>query len=164
VALRISVKGSDALKDMIWSLNQADREVQKQIRVQTKANLTRPWKDEIDRRAHTKLEQRVISDTATVVVSNQNIRIQSAAKGRKLKGGLQPKVHYRAVEFGSGHQQRTYTRKGYKVTRNTTAQFKPRTKEGYVFYPAAKEMIPRLASLWVQTVVKTYADIFDGKS
>jgi hypothetical protein len=49
------------------------------------------------------------------------------------------------------------------VTRNTTAQFKPRNRSGYVFYPAAKEMIPRLASLWVQTVVKTFADIFEGK-
>ena len=163
MALRISVKGSDALKDMIWSLNQADREVQKQIRVQTKANLTRPWKAEIDRRAGTKLERRVISDTATVVVSNQNIRIQSAAKGRKLKGGLSPKVDYAPIEFGAGHKKVTYTRKGHRVTRNTTAQFKPRNRKGYVFYPAAREMIPRLASLWVQTVVKTFADVFEGR-
>ena len=154
--------------DMVWAINQSDREVQKQIRVQTKANLTKPWLAEVRSRASTKLEKRVISDTATVVVSNQNIRIQSAAKGRRLEGGLNPKGHYRAVEFGSGHQKRTYTRKGRKsgthtVTRNTTAQFKDRTKTGYVFYPAAREMIPRLASLWVQTTVKVYADIFDGK-
>ena len=54
-------------------------------------------------------------------------------------------------------------RKGHKVTRNTTAQFKQRNMKGYVFYPAAREMIPRLARLWVQTVVKTYALIFEAK-
>jgi hypothetical protein len=67
------------------------------------------------------------------------------------------------VEFGAAHKKVTYTRDGHRVTRNTTAQFKGRRRAGYVFYPAAKKMIPRLASLWVQTVVKTYADIFEGR-
>lgn len=161
--MRIDVRGSDELRDVILAINKSDREVQRAIRTFTKAELTTPWLQAINQHASTKLEHRVIAATATVTVSNQNIRITSAAKGRPLKGGLNPKVDYAPVEFGAGKSKRTYTRKGHSVTRNTTAQFKARNRSGYVFYPAASAMIPRLASLWVQTVVKTYALIFDGK-
>jgi hypothetical protein len=161
--MRIDVRGSDALRDVVLAINQSDREVQRAIRTFTKARLTRPWLEAISKEATTSLERRVISATATVSVSNQNIRIQSAAKGRKLSGGLQPKVDYAPVEFGSGIHKTTYSRKGHRVTRTTGTQFKRPKRRGYVFYPAASKMIPRLASLWVQTVVKTYADIFDGK-
>jgi hypothetical protein len=161
--VRIDVQGSQELQDVILALKNSDAEVRKQIRGQTKGNLTRPWLDAIEAEASTTLERRVIAATATVAVSDQNIRIQSAAKGRKLSGGLLPKVDYGPVEFGAAHKKISYTRDGHRVTRNTTAQFKPRNRKGYVFYPAAREMIPRLASLWVQTVVKTYADIFEGK-
>ena len=161
--MRLDVRGSRELRDVILAINQSDREVQSAIRSYTKAELTRPWLEAINSRASSTLERRVISATATVAVSNQNIRIQSAAKGRKLSGGLQPKVDYPPVEWGAGKRKATYTRKGHRVTRNTTAQFKGPNRRGYVFYPAAREMIPRLASLWVQTVVKVYADIFEGR-
>jgi hypothetical protein len=32
-----------------------------------------------------------------------------------------------------------------------------------VFYPAAREMIPRLAALWIQTTVRTIAEALEGK-
>ena len=152
------------LQGVIIALKHSDAETRKAIRTYTKSTMTRPWLDAIERQASTRLERRVISDSATVAVSDQNIRIQSAAKGRMLSGGLVPKKDYAPVEFGAGHKKVTYTRQGHRVTRNTTAQFKSHNRSGYVFYPAAKEMIPRLASLWVQTVVKTFADIFEGKS
>ena len=34
-------------------------------------------------------------------MSNQNVRIQAANKGRRLSGGLDPKTDYPAVEFGA---------------------------------------------------------------
>lgn len=161
--MRIDVRGSAELRDVVLAINQSDREIQRAIRTFTKAEITRPWLEAISDQASTPLERRVIANTATVAVSNQNIRIQSAAKGRKLSGGLQPKTDYAPVEFGAAPRKQTYTRKGHKVKRNTTAQFRRPNRNGYVFYPAASRMIPRLASLWVQTVVKTYGDIFDGK-
>lgn len=163
--MRIDVRGSDALQDIVLAINQSDREVQRVIRTYTKSELTRPWLEAINQRASTTLERRVISATATVSVSNQNVRIQAAAKGRKLSGGLDPKTDFPAVEFGANRgKTTTYTRKGSRVKRHTARQMRPRKKGGYVFYPAAGEMIPRLARLWVQTVVKVYGDIFDGKA
>lgn len=162
--MRIDVRGSDELQDVILALKNSDAETRRAIRTFTKAEMVRPWLEAISKEASSATETRVIAATATVAVSDQNIRIQSAAKGRKLSGGLLPKVDYGPVEFGANHQKKTYTRKGHRVTRNTTAQFKPRNRKGYVFYPAARDMVPRLARLWVQTVVKTYADIFEGRS
>lgn len=161
--MRIDVSGSQELQDVALALQNSDRDTRRAIRTFTKAELTRPWLTAIDSEATTRLEKIVISETATVQVSDQNIRIQSAAKGRQRSGGLSPKHDYAAVEFGAGHKKKTYTREGHKVTRNTTAQFRGRRTQGYVFYPAAADMIPRLASLWVQTVVKTIGLIFDGK-
>lgn len=162
--MRIDVRGSQELKDIVLAINRSDTAVQRAIRSFTKARLTRPWLDAINDNASTTLERRVIASTATVAVSNQNIRIQSAAKGRPLSGGLNPKTDYASVEFGGNREKKvTYGRKGGRVTRRTARQLRPRNGRGYVFYPAATRMIPRLASLWVQTVVKTYADIFDGK-
>lgn len=161
--MRVDVRGSEELRDVVLAINRSDRDVQRVIRQYTKSELTGPWLNELNQRASTVLEHRVVSQTATIAVSNQNIRVQSAAKGRKMTGGLLPKVDYPAVEFGAKQQKVTYKRKGHDVTRNTRAQLRPRNLKGYVFYPAARHMIPRLASLWVQTVVRTYADIFDGK-
>ena len=118
----------------------------------------------INKEADDTVQRRVISATATVAVGDQNIRVQSAAKGRRLSGGLLPKQDYAPVEFGANHKKKTYRRKGHTVTRNTTAQFGRRNMKGEVFYPAARKMIPRLASLWVQTVVKLYADKFEGRA
>lgn len=162
--MRIDVRGSRELQDVILALRSSDTEVRRAIRTYTKAELTRPWLEAINNRASTTLERRVIAATATVAVSDQNIRIQAAAKGRRLSGGLMPKVDYAPIEFGAKPRVTRYTRKGRTVTRNTTAQFKPHNRRGYVFYPTASEMIPRLARLWVQTVVKVYGDIFDGRS
>jgi len=161
--VRIDVRGSRELQDVILALKSSDAETRRAIRTFSKQAMTRPWLEAIADEASTTIEKRVISATATVAVSDQNIRIQSAAKGRKLSGGLVPKQDYGPAEFGANHKKKRYMRKGHPVTRNTTAQFKGRNRRGEVFYPAAREMIPRLASLWVQTVVKTYALIFEGK-
>lgn len=161
--MRIDVRGSDELRDIVLAISQSDRDVQRAIRVHTKAQLAPAWGKEVVSQSSTRLENRVLAATTVVSVSNQNIRIQSASKGRKLSGGLIPKADYHPVEFGANDTKVTYKRRGHTVTRNTRAQFKPHNRKGYVFYPAARRMIPRLASLWVQTVVKTYADIFDQK-
>lgn len=154
---------------MYLAINRSETYVRRAIRTFIKGELTQPWLNAINDRASTTLERRVISSTSTLTVSDQNVRIQSAAKGRTLRGGLNPKADYPAVEFGANRSKvATYRRGGRRasnsVTRHTARQLRPRNTRGYVFYPAAEAMIPRLASLIVQTVVKGYANIFDGKS
>lgn len=140
-----------------------DTHLRRYIRAQTKAKLVKPWLDAILGESDTVLERRVIAATSTIGTSDQNIRIQSAAKGRRMSGGLQPKLDYPGVEFGSDRNKVTkYTRQGHVVRRHTARQMPARRNAG-PFYVSARKMIPRLASLWVQTIVHTVADVFEGR-
>ncbi|MCE4024664.1 hypothetical protein LXM50_01615 [Microbacterium sp. Au-Mic1] len=150
----------------ILAIRGLDKTIQKQIRVHSKALATPEFKKELAERSNTRLESAVIVNTAVVSVSNQNMRLQSAAKGRALSGGLNPKTDYAAVEFGREQKPVTYQRKSKKggshsVTRSMP-QIKPRRSKGYVFFPAVRNYIPRAASLYVQTTVKTIAKALEG--
>lgn len=162
--MRIDVRGEKDLKTLIAALKGSEAPVRRAIRVYTKSEIVKPWTSAVSERAVTGLERKVIAATTTVAVSDVNVRVQSAAKGRPLRGGLNPKTDYGPVEFGMQPRRSAYMRKGHKVTRKVGTGFKAPNRKGYVFFPAAREMIPRLASLWVQSAVKVYADIFAGKA
>lgn len=168
MGFRIDVLKSPELLATIYALRSIDRTLAAQVRKYTKAMAQPEWKKALAERADTRLEHRVIVDTAVVTVSDQNVRIQSASKGRPLSGGLNPKTHYHPVEWGTHAKGKTYRRKSrnggsHTVRRVMGTQFKPFRKDGYVFWPAAKEMVPRMASLWVQTTVKTIGNALEGK-
>lgn len=161
--MRLDVKESRELKATILALRAIDKTISKQVRQHTKAIVAPEWNEALSRRARTRLERDVIVKTATVAVSNQNVRVRSASKGRPLSGGLNPRTEYPAVEFGADQgKTTTYNRRGHRVTRHTARQMRPRKAGGYVFWPAAKEMVPRLAALYVQTTVKTIAQALKG--
>ena len=162
--MRVDARGSRELRDIAIAMQQLDTPVRRVIRLYTKSEPIRPWLDAINRRVTTVLERRVISATSTITTSDQNIRVQSAAKGRRLSQGLNPKTEYPAIEFGGNRESvTTYQRKGHTVRRHASRQLRARNSNGYVFYPAAREMFPRLASLWAQTIVRLIGDLFDGK-
>lgn len=165
--MRIDVFKSPELLATIYAIRSLDKTIQKKVREQTKAVAAPEWKKALAERADTRLEHRVIVDTAVVSVSNQNVRIQSASKGRPLSGGLNPKTDYAPVEHGMHPKKVTYSRTGrkggtHKVTRTVGTQFKAPRREG-PFWGAARNMVPRMARLWVQTTVHTIGNAIDGK-
>lgn len=165
--MRIDVFKSPELLAVIYALRSVDKTLQAQVRKFTKAVAQPEWMKAIAERADSRIEHRVLVDTARVTVSNQNVRIQSANVGKKLSGGLNPKIHYPAVEFGASPKKTTYSRKNrkgggsHKVTRTVNTSLPPRRKRG-PFYGAAENMIPRMARLWAQTTVKTLANALKG--
>lgn len=166
--MRITVLGSRELQAVLLSLKTLDRDTRKEIRKHTKPMVEAVWKRALAENAQTRLEHKVLVATGRVRVSDQNVTLTSATVGRALKGGLLPKRDASAVEFGADDEQVTYTatsRKGtqYSVTRNTRGQLRPRKKTGYVVYPAAADIIPRIAALWTQTVARTIYDKLEGK-
>lgn len=158
----ISVFSSPELQATLLALRGFDRDLQKEIRQQTKAVAAPVWTKAVRENANTRLEQRVLADTARVQVSNQNVTLRSAAIGRALTGGLKPSDNWAGVEFGADRSKvRSYTQrsrngKSYTVRRHVSAQLRPRNRTGHAVMPAAAETIPRLASLWVQTTLKTF--------
>lgn len=168
--MRISVWNSRELQATLLALRGFDRDLKKEIRVRTKAIAQPEWQKAVAQHANTKLEQRVLAQSARVQVSDQNVMLQSARVGRALSGGLKPSANYHAVEFGGDQRAKsTYSatsKKGkrFSVTRRTRAQLRPRNKTGYVVFPAAADMIPRLAALWVQTTVRTFYEAIEKGS
>jgi hypothetical protein len=171
--MRISIFSSKELQAVLLAMRSLDKDLAKQLRQQTKAVVGPEWTKAVRENAQTRLEQRVLADTARVAVSNQNITLKSAGVGRRLSGGLLPKESAYAIEFGADRfapgQGRTYqstSKRGNKYTihnRNTVGQLRPRNKKGYVVYPAIAEVVPRIASLWVQTVMRGVHEAFESR-
>ncbi|MET4053586.1 hypothetical protein ABID81_002964 [Frigoribacterium sp. PvP054] len=168
MGLGIDINGSRELQATVLSLRQASKEMQSNVRKYTREQLLPEWQKGLAERAETRLEHRVLVDTGRVKMSNQNVRLSSATVGRKLRGGLNPKTQAYAVEFGGDRSEyRGYeSRRGgtnFTVRRRTQAQLRPRRRNGYVVYPTAKALVPRFASLWVQTVVRSFYDAIERK-
>lgn len=166
---RIDATSSRELQAIILAMRQADKEILTQIRQQTKGAVAPMLQQTMAEHASTRLEHRALVANARTTVSNQNITFSAGKVGRRLRGGLLPKQSAHAVEFGGDRTaKRTYearsTRgRSFKVTRRTQAQLRPRRKSGYVFYQAVAEIVPRVCALWVQTVVRTFAEGLEGK-
>lgn len=167
--MRISVFSSKELQATLLALRGFEPELRKQIRAQTKKVAQPIWQEAVRGNADTRLEQRVLGQTARVVVSDQNVTLRAAHIGKPLSGGLDPKRQWAAVEFGADTQaKRKYQAvssrgKVYTVNRRTSAQLRPRRRNGYVIFPAAAEVIPRLAALWAQTTVRTFHESLEKK-
>jgi hypothetical protein len=166
--MRISIFASKELQAVAGAMRVLDRETKKAIRKQTKDMIAPEWQRAVAENVTTRLEARVLERTARVRVSDQNVTLSSASVGRSLSGGLKPSESFAAVEFGADDEKVTYTatsRRGrsFQVTRNTRGQLRNRNRKGYVVYPAAADIIPRLASLWVQTVMRGTYDALEAR-
>jgi len=85
-----------------------------------------------------------------------------------LSGGLVPREHARGFEFGTNipkhtpFAQRSRSGNWYQVRRRrTNAQMPPRSRTGWVAFPAATKIADRIISLWMQTVLREYHDAID---
>lgn len=169
MALGIDINGAPALQAAVLGLRRAEKDMQRQVRTQTREKLLPEWQEAVRGRVETRVETRILGDTARVKMSNQNVRLSSATVGRPLSGGLNPKSQAAAVEFGADRSvTQTYVAKSSKgksfsVKRHTRAQLRPVKRGGYAVIPAAKAMIPRAAALWVQTVVRSFHEGVEGK-
>lgn len=171
MVVRLDVLNSPELQAIILAVRASKKEIAKAIRQQTKKVVAPEWQRAVAERSESLLESRVLVATATALVSNQNVKLRSASKGRKLSGGLDPKTQYHVAEYGGDREDvrpvEGKSRKGktYKIPkRHTKRQLRPRKKAGYVFGPSVADMVPRIASLWTQTVVRVFAEALEGKS
>lgn len=169
MALRISAFSSKDLQATILAMKGMDRAVAKETRAATKKMIQPAWQKALSENSDTHQEVRVLAQTGRAAVSDQNVTLTSASIGRSLAGGSTPSQLAHSVEFGSDqsfartYQARSSRGKVYTVRRRTRRQFRPRNRKGYVVYPAAASIIPRLASLWAQTVVRTFYETLERR-
>jgi hypothetical protein len=167
--LQIDVRESRELTAVVVALRAVEKNISSDIRKQTRQVLQPEWQKTAREHSQTRLEVRVLGDTARASVSSNGITLKSASVGKVLKGGFVTKAMYAGIEFGADravkntYQARSSKGKTYSVTRRTRAQLRPRRRSGYVIYPAAAEFIPRAAAMWTQITVRVIAEAAEGK-
>lgn len=168
--LRVSATSSDELQAVITGLQLIDHDMALAIRRYTREMTTAEWSHAVGEHLRgDRLQSAVLGKTARLRVTDQNVMLQSGNSRRALRGGATPAELARAEEFGANHNRistyRRRTRHGtvQTVTRHTSRQLEPLRRGGWTVYPAASEIIPRIASLWVQTAMRTIYEAFGSK-
>lgn len=161
--MRISVFRSPALQGTILALKGMDKELAKQIRQHIKAITVGEWKTELAQNSITRMENRVLVDSAKVSVSNQNITLKSGGTAKRLSGGARVRDVTSAVEFGRPAEGKSlsHSKTGKPYKRRHGTRFRPPNRKGYTVYPAAADAIPRIAALFVQTTVRTFHELVE---
>jgi len=145
--MRISVFNSKELQGTILLLKGLPRDVATEIRKVNKAVIGPVWAEAVRGETQTALQVEVLANTTRVSVSDQNVVLSAGSVGRPLAGGGTPPELAAGTEFGSSRFK----------------QFGTRASKGKVVMVAAARVIPRIASLWVQTTIRTFYEKFEGK-
>lgn len=167
----ISVRDHRELEAVVLAVKAADRTLRGDINRATVQVGNAIWRPIVTANATSHMDTRMLAVGARVKAGNPPMAM--AANSRRPVGAsrrLVPGQHWQAWEFGAvAGAPRTYDRKNrrkpgtHKVTRRVNAGKPPWTPKGRVVYPSFAEMAPRMVSLWVQTVVRKYAEAFEGR-
>lgn len=131
-----------------------DKDVRSQIGRHTKAAAQPIWGEATRSQVTTRLQTR-LADSARAGVTTRNVFLRAGGTGKI--GATPLSVIARAIEHGAHPDKMiaTKSRTGNPYKRRMGSGFRLPRSRGYVAYPAASEAIPRIASLWVQTAVRT---------
>lgn len=158
---RISLLVSHDLAVMVQAALSLPGEVTKQLRAHTRRIVEPAFQEEMRERVGTRLEARVLLDTARVSVSDTNVTLKSATIGKVR--GVSASVLAGATEFGANPDREvaTRSRKGKAYKRRLGPVFRAPRRKGYVFHPAVEAFIPRAGALWFQTIFRAVAETFE---
>jgi hypothetical protein len=159
---RISVLVSTEMRTLLFAVRELPADVNREIRKHTKIVVEPVWQEAVRGNVTDRMQTRVLADTARVSVSDSNVMLRSGGIGKMADGTPKSRIAS-AVEFGADPRfSRTVVSvRGRTYVRRTKAQFKLPRSRGYVVYPAAREVIPRIGSLWAQTAARTVHETFE---
>lgn len=159
----ISARDSRALRAVGYAMKLVERDVRNAINRQMRGAMTPVWRSAVDARLETRLDAAVLGTGVRVAPGNPPSLLAAGSRRPIRRGtrGLVPAEQWQAVEFGvTAAGPATYPRRNRKaggthtVTRNVRAGLPARAPRGRVIWQAAADVAPRLASLFVQTVVR----------
>lgn len=155
----IDVGRSRELTAVILTFKTAPARVRSEMKKEARKELNRLWKPELERRATTRQQKRVLVTGARAKVGSDTFSMLAATSRRRLSGGLLPNTQWPGAEFGMSPRLTTVrarSRKGVSFTyrRRTGNQFPNRRKKGYVVYPAARDTGQRVVAGYVVGAVR----------
>lgn len=169
----LSVGDDRKLQAAVLAMKAADRDLRKDINQATRQTMNPVWKSLVQANlgGTSVMSERVLNKGVRIAGGNPP-RAHAANSKRGVGDGKRiiPAVDYAGWEFGadrnaySRYERKNRTRTGYHVVeRRTMRHLPPRTRQGRTVYPAFADIGPRMVSLWVQLIVKTYHDAAEGK-
>lgn len=161
MAGRISLLVSKDFQVLVQAARTLPAEVTKQLRAHTRRVVEPAFQEELRSRVATRIETRVLLDTARVSVRDDNVILRTATIG-KVQGTPASRVAG-ATEFGMNPDARiqTTSRKGTPYKRRIGPVFRAHVKQGHVFFPSVQAFIPRAGALWFQTIYRATAETFE---
>lgn len=155
---KVTLKGIREVTAAATAMKAVDRDVRTQVNRNIRGAMGDIWSQSVvDRFTRTRVDRAVFQGTG-VRVSNSRVSLLAATRPR-ITADIS-----RATEFGDPSKTyETYSRQGHQVRRRTQNQLPGPNRRGRVVHPAFKLSIPRVASLYVQTVVRTIYDAWEGK-
>jgi len=157
------------LQAAVLGMKAMDKELRSEVNKATREQANPIWRAELAGNASTTMDQLVLVKGGRVAAGNPP-RLIGAPSRRALSGGLVPDEEAKGFEFGVNDRnaEKTYTRRSrnggsHQVTRRTRRQMPERAPRGRVIWPAVAETMPRLVSLWTQTIVRKVYEKFEGK-
>lgn len=169
----LRVGDHEELQAAVLAMKAADRELKKRIDTATRTTMNPVWRDQVKASlaGERGLSDRVLGSGVRIAAGNPPAAM-AAQSARGVGDGKRviPREHYAGWEFGanrmaySRYERRNRTRPGtHTVERRTMMHLPRRTPQGRAVYPAFAEVAPRMVSLWVQLIVKSYYDAAEGK-
>ncbi|MFT3832879.1 MAG: hypothetical protein QM711_06100 [Micropruina sp.] len=158
----LSVKVGNApasLRASVLAVKAANSDIRRTINQRMRATMNPVWRQRVLAGAHGGMEARMLTPGTRIAAGNPPALV--AASGNRKIGRLTPNKHAAGWEFGASDAvRRQSSGRGPNKTysRHVMRHLPPRNRKGRVVYPAAAEVLPRVASFWAQSAIKTFLD------
>lgn len=163
------VTATRELQAAVLSMKSMDRRLRSDVNRMTRTTFNPVWRDELNKRATTRVQRAVIAKGARIAAGNPPAAV-AASSTRALRGGLRPADNPWPFEVGSKNRGRLVsvtrrTKSGGRVTfrRAAARQLRPYNRKGYAALPALREVAPRVVSGWVQLIVRSVYDALERR-
>lgn len=170
-SLGVDVFDSRELQATLLAFRILPKEVTSLTRKYTKQLVDAEWQKGLNARAATPLQRAVLARTATSSVTNSQVSMKSATKGfvGRSRGEKTPASELAGgAEFGANiglytkYQRRSKNGGTHQVSRRTMRHFGYFRKGGRVVFKTGEDLAPRIASMYVQTLLRTTAEAFEN--
>lgn len=159
----LSVDVGDApasLRASVLAVKAATRDIRTDINRNMRGTMNPVWRNRVTAGAHGGMEARMLTPGTRIAAGNPPALV-AASGNRRIGRGLSANRHAAGWEFGASDGVRSQSsgrgpNKTY--TRHVMRHLPARNRKGRVVYPAAAEVLPRIASFWAQSVIRAFMD------
>lgn len=153
------------LRAAVLAMKRADSTIRRDISARMRQTMNPAWRSEVTQHltGAGRMEARMLTPGVRIAAGNPP-RLVAASSRRKVGNGLVPDANAAGFEFGASDAvRRVKNRQGHSYQRHVMRHLPGRNRRGRVVYPAAARILPRVASYWVQSVVRAFMDAAEGK-